>query len=300
MRPIRLLLIFFVAVFVGGALLAPGLYALARAGADHFPSLTSLAGQPFHRFVARSCLGLAVIGLWPLLRALGLASRQELGLRGPRKLKNLGLGFLLGFGSLAVVAALDVASGARAFNLAHPAAEIAKQVFGAVLTAVIVAVLEEILFRGALYGGLRKTLLWPVALLISSALYASLHFLGRAEMTGDMHWYSGLAILPAMLQGLVDPAQLVPAFFTLTVAGLILGLSYQRTGTLYLSMGLHAGWIFWLKFYKFITMPGPHAPASIWGTDKFIDGWVAVSILAGVLVLVAVWPIHQKGGGTWR
>lgn len=80
MRPAHALVIYIAAVFLGGALLAPWLYWLAQAGTDSFPKL---ANTPFHRFVNRSLLLLALAGLWPLLRHLGARSAGDLGLIKP-------------------------------------------------------------------------------------------------------------------------------------------------------------------------------------------------------------------------
>ncbi len=79
----------------------------------------------------------------------------------------------------------------------------------------------------------------------------------------------------------------VPAFFTLFVAGACLALAYQRTGALYFSIGLHAGWIFWLASYKLVTQPAPVSSPALWGTDKLIDGWLALAVLGAVLWVVS-------------
>ena len=148
------------------------------------------------------------------------------------------------------------------------------------------AVLEEILFRGAIFGALRKTCRWQTALLISSAIYAIVHFFSRPQSPAEIHWAAGLALLPAMLRGLVDVEQVVPGFFNLTLAGGLLALAYQRTGNLYCSIGLHAGWIFWLTFYGFLTREVAGADAWFWGTAKLIDGWLALVVLTLALALL--------------
>jgi hypothetical protein len=133
-----------------------------------------------------------------------------------------------------------------------------------------VATLEEILFRGGIFGGLRRMFIWPLALMASSMVYALVHFLQRTEWTGAVAWNSGLILLPRMLGGFADFYALVPGFFSLTLAGILLGLAYQRTGNLYFSIGLHAGWIFWLKAYGAFTAsthtprPGFGARAKWW------------------------------------
>src|SRR5271154_1014480 len=106
MRPFRALGIYLVAVFIGGALLAPWLYRLAQVFAHAFPQI---AAAPFHRFVDRSILILALAGLWPLLRSLGATSAREIGLVLPYgQFRKLIGGAMLGFFSLAIVAALAI------------------------------------------------------------------------------------------------------------------------------------------------------------------------------------------------
>src|SRR5207247_1073132 len=91
--------------------------------------------------------------------------------------------------------------------------------------------------------------------------------------------------------GFFDGKTLVPGFFNLTLAGIILGLAYQRLNHLYFSIGLHAGWIFWLKSYGFLTDPGSGANQWLWGTRKLIDGWLAFAVLIVIwLVVLRLFP----------
>ena len=119
----------------------------------------------------------------------------------------------------------------------------------AAVTALVVAFLEELLFRGALFGGLRRAWSMPAALLVSSLIYAILHFPHRTEVLTEVTWYTGFLVLPQMLRGYVDLQHIMPGFLFLTAAGMIFGLAYYRTGTLYASMGLHAGAIVVIKLY---------------------------------------------------
>jgi hypothetical protein len=287
MRPIRLLLIYFAVVFLGGALLAPWLYWLAQWAAAHWPTLAGLAAKPFHRFLDRSLLGLALLCLWPLLRGGGARRWRDLSfVRQVRPARQILRGFALGWASLAAVALLAVVCGARAFILTHSAAEVLRLLLNATVTAVVVAILEELIFRGALFGLLRQSMSWPAALVVSSAIYSVVHFIKSGATPLPVEWHSGLALLWEMLR---HPPPMLPAFFTLFVAGSILALSYQRTGTLYFSIGLHAGWIFWLKAYGFLCSPSS-AYFSFWGTDKLIDGWLSCIVLAILFILI----VRQK------
>jgi len=296
MRPLRALCIYVAVVFLGGALLAPWLYCLAQETAHTFPGL---AHQPFHRFVNRSLLILALADLWPLLRSLGATSLREIGLARPTAhWRTLLFGLLLGFTSLALVASVALAAGARAFNQQNDPLRLTEKLLGAALSAAVVAVIEETLFRGGIFGGLRRVFHWSIALTVSSMIYAILHFLESANHNGTVTWLSGLELLPPMLHGFTNWEQIVPGFFNLTLAGALLALAYQRTGNLYFSIGLHAGWIFWLKSYRVLTADVPSANTWLWGTGKMIDGWLALAVLSLTLILFTCLPLKPKTDST--
>src|SRR5207249_2875754 len=145
-------------------------------------------------------------------------------------------GLTLGFGSLACVVLVVLATGAREVNPDISASRVAGKILGAAFSAAVVAAVEEVLFRGALFGALRRTYRWPVALAMSSAVYSMVHFFSRPESPAEVRWISGLGLLPTMLRGFVDVEQLIPGFFNLTLAGAMLALAYQRTRNLYFSI----------------------------------------------------------------
>ncbi len=282
MRPLRALSIYILVVFIGGALIAPGLYWMVQPLEHWFPHI---AGSPFHRYVNRSLLGIALIGLWPLFRSFGATSWKDIGILPPgTHWKRLGVGFALGFFSLAIVALSALAFGAR--TLTSNNVHTAQKLFSATMTAIAVALLEEILFRGGIFGALRRNFRWGPALVMSSSIYALVHFLGNPRQEGQVMWYSGLELLPRMAEGFLHWKQLVPGFLNLTLAGGLLALAFYRTGNLYFSIGLHAGWIFWLKSYGAFTREIAGANTWLWGSSKLIDGWLALLVLTFSLPLV--------------
>jgi hypothetical protein len=288
------LAVYIAVVFIGGALLAPWLYWLAQSFAHEFPTL---ARHPFHRYVHRSFLLLALLGIWPLLKSMGATSLQEAGLVSPfGQWSKLGYGFLLGLVSLAIVAGLALASGARHFKPMLPPAQLGGKFLGIGLSAVAVAVLEELLFRGAVFGSLRKVFHWCFALVVSSLIYAIVHFLEPAQLTGAVTWYSGLELLPRMLRGFVNLSALIPGFFNLTLAGALLALAYQRTGNLYFSIGLHGGWIVWLKSYRLLMEEVAGTSLWWWGTSELINGWFALAVLTATLLIFIQLPVGRKQG----
>ncbi|MDB6031449.1 MAG: prenyl protease-like protein [Verrucomicrobiales bacterium] len=288
MRPVRALLVYLLLVFVLGALLAPCLFWVVQYLAQHFSGFSHMAANPFHRFVNRSLLGVAVIGLWPFMRALGIGSWESVGFkRTPSTSRELILGFSWGFASLALVALIAFGFGARKINPNLTALLLVWGLLKALASATVVAILEELLFRGALLGSLRRIHPWLMALLVSSALYAIVHFFQRPQSPTDIHWFSGFEILGRMLHGFAEPEILFPGFLTLTVAGAILGLAFLQTGLLYRSIGLHAGWIFWLKFYSLLSVEQPLSAKHrlFWGSGKLFDSMLALTILLPVLAV---------------
>lgn len=296
MRSLRALLIFLAVVFLGAALLAPWVYWGMQTLAAHAPFLQGTAAQPFHRYVNRCVYVLALVGLWPLLRALQAREWAAVGLvspsgQGGRFLFGFGLGFL----SLLLVAVGGLASGARVLNHDLELGLVLRSAGIALFSAMTVSVLEELLFRGVLYGRLRPATGEMTALLLSAGIYSIVHFFQRPPPPVVIHAASGFETLGQMLRGFADMQALFPGFLTLLVGGIVLAWLYQVSGTLYASMGLHAGWIFWLKLYGAATREAPGAPFWLWGSGKLIDGW---SALLGMCFCAVVVRGYARNRGT--
>jgi membrane protease YdiL (CAAX protease family) len=273
------------AVFGGGALLAPWLWKLAQTLAPG----SHLAGQPFHRYVNRSLLALAVLGLWPLYRRGFFGGFSGVGPSGLRPaLRRAGFGLMLGFTSLALAAGAAVAFHARAVDPGLGRGLMLLHLARATGAAVAVGMIEEAIFRGFVFGALRRTGGFLRAAAASSALYALVHFFRRPESPAEIGPWSGFDILAGMSAGFADWQSLVPGLLNLAIAGWILARCVERTGSLWLSVGLHAGWIFWLKSYAFLTRPQPLADSWVWGTSKLIDGWIALLALGLTAAAVEV------------
>lgn len=292
-RPVRALALYLLAVFAGGALLAPWLYHGVQALAESVPALAGVARMPFARYVNRALMLTALLGLPLYVRAAGIRTWRDAGVpAGGIRWRSFGASFALGFVSLAAVCLIALAAGGRELKPRSPG-EFAGQFLGALATALIVAVIEELLFRGAIFGGLKRAMRWPAALALSSAVYAIVHFMARPANPAEVDWLSGLRVLPTMLAGMTEVRTLIPAFLSLTLAGVILGLAYEWTGDLSASVGIHAGWIFWLKFYGFATAAVEGADQWFWGTRKLVDGWLA--LVALVIVLGMVLLARRRG-----
>lgn len=299
MRPLRGLTCYLLVVFLGAALLAPALYHVVQGLSSHAEWIQRLSQQPFHRYVSRCLIVLALAGLWPLLGLLGARSWKSVGLVSPRgRSSELWFGFLLGLGSLAAIAAFALLSGTRSISPNLTLQWVIRVVIQSSFSALGVAIVEELLFRGTLYGRLRADLGHSFSLILSSALYALVHFFERPPAPTSVEWSTGFTTLGHMFQGFTQWRSALPAFLTLNLAGSILAQLYHRSGGLYASIALHAGWIFWLKFYAGVTVAHRPESVQIYGSGKLIDGWTALAVMGFCAWLVARWHPSRQGTTT--
>lgn len=278
MNPVRAWLIYLILVLTGGATIAPGLWY----GAHHFWPDSMISAQPFHRYVHRSLLLLAIAGLWPLAKIARFQRGLGIGW-GNSPIQQFRIGWLIGIASLGIIAVASILVGQRHLNIPASAASWLTELLKALSTALGVGIIEELLFRGALFTSLRHRHGWLVAAAWSSAIYALVHFFRRTPEPLEVSVGSGWVILGQMLGGFWDFPTLVPGFFNLFLVGWILAVAREGTGGLAASVGLHSAWIFWLKLYGFLTVSDTDTISWFWGSTKMIDGWLAFLVLVGTL-----------------
>ena len=192
------------------------------------------------------------------------------------------MGLTGGMVSLAVVALLSLGFGVRIWDSGHSWSLLLSHALRAFGAAIAVSFMEELLFRGVVFGSLRRQFSFAPAALGSAVLYAMVHFFRRPEAPDSVDGWTGLEMLGRMLSGLSQPAQVFPGILTLGAIGWLLAWCRERTGALWLPLGLHAGWIFWFKSYTFFTTPVAQqgAPSWWWGSARLHDGWLTFAVIA--------------------
>ena len=276
------ILIYVACVFFGAALLSPLAW---KAVFSDWAFLTFLnEHDDFHRYFNRCLLGLALLGLGVLCRFSGIKSISEVGWTHPRKQwPSLGKGLLLGLASLTAAAALPLLFGAREITPTPVITEWSRHLANAIIAGLVVAVIEETLFRGVLFGLLRRDLHWRWATALSSLFFAAMHFLDQKPDLEIITWTSGFSALPGMLHDFSNDPFWPAKFVNLTLAGSILCAIWKRTGNIYCSIGLHAGWIFCLKTNGFLTQSTSKSPTVFWGGGQISDGWATTPLLVVIL-----------------
>lgn len=278
MNDLRKLLLYLAASLVIGALLAPLVFQAVHPLAERgiFPEIT---GQGFHRYFNRMVQIGAILLLWPLARSLKVRSVGELGLQWdpwwPRRLA-------FGFGIAVVLMTIMTFSihAAGGVQMLPPQLRHVNELPKVVFTAFAVGFIEECIFRGAFLGLLQRTMSRTGALVASSLFFAVLHFLQPPKTTltpGEITWSSGFELLPSIFTQWTDPVKVGASFTTLLAVGWVLGWTAQRTHSLWLAIGLHAGWVFCVQgFSKFAAFSPPMLP------------WIGADIRVGIAPLITV------------
>lgn len=275
---------YFIAIVVIGALLAPILFWSAQALATHgvFPFL---AKYEFHRFFHRAILVAAVLLFWPLLRLSNVRGMADLGLaHNPRWARDVGGGVLLSIIPLLLCAALLIALQVYSFRHVLVWPRLGK----VVLAAVTVPFIEEAFFRGIVLGVLLRTGRRSLSIAAVSALFAAVHFLkGSEREPAIVTWTSGFESIGDAFAGFGDLMMVVAAFATLFLIGCILGDARVLTRSLWLPIGLHAGWIFasgtfsWMARRQMVALP--------WLGNNLLVGIVPLGLAAVTWILMRLW-----------
>ena len=265
------LLAYGAATVLFGALVAPWLFwgaqALTRAGV-----LPWIARFDFETFFHRALLAGAILFAWPLLRSLKIQSRADLGVRPNVKwLRDFAAGFSLAAIPLFCVAAVLLIT--NVFGLRTSVAWRALVLVA--LASLTVPLIEETLFRGLLFGVLSRASGNLVAAISSAAVFSILHFLKAPPRTTlSPSWSSGfVSIANAFLQ-FRDPMLVLGGFTTLFLIGCVLAHARILTNSLWLPIGLHAGWIFASGEFNKLTQ-----------RQVVVLPWLGKSLLVGVVPL---------------
>ena len=197
-------------------------------------------------------------------------------------------GFVLGVLTLALLVSVEIFAGAVAWNLKPFHAGLYTGVLmKALLTGVVVGVIEEFFFRGFIYHWLKTRWNWPCLLSVgvTSIFYSLLHFVSRSRPFIGPHpqFKDSLALMTAPFMSLLMWQELWPHALGLFLFGLVLNFLAIRTGSLYPSIGLHAGCVFFIKsdalFVDFLSKD-----SLVWAGSVMVDG------LVSWIFLLLLWP----------
>lgn len=286
------LIAYFAAVMVGAAILTPVLFwagksfatSMDASGSEGFGWLSSaLRRGDFSRYFNRAVLIMAIVLVYPMVRLAGF-DRSLFPKWSPASsgLRHCLVGFfaaaalllLLGWGLI----------GGGAYKLKPEPSW--SSVGSALIAAFSVGFIEEFFFRGALLGLFLKSLSRAQALIWCTFIFAIVHFLKPPEsfvlLPESVTWLSGFAMIGQILKSFGNLNFLLAEFLTLFAVGWVLAQARLKTGRLWVSIGLHAGWVFGLKYFSALTF----------STRALKHGdmlpWIGTNLKVGLLPLVVV------------
>jgi len=189
------------------------------------------------------------------LRLRAPAAGQRL-LPNPRGFRQGVVGFLLVTVFFLLMAAALVFAGVLEWK--NPGVPLVKFLLRGGIIALVLAGLQEILFRGIAMGIFLRAMRPAVALGMSAVLFALVHFLnpppGMNVADPDAAGV-GFELLRKIFSQFSEPCAMFGIFSPLLALGFVLAYARWRTASLCLPIGLHAGWIFVSGLLGSVTLP---------------------------------------------
>lgn len=287
---VRLLILVYFGAILFAAVLSPFVYLAIQFWSESFPNRLNsyLAEKDFPRYFDR-LRWLPVILLLPwLLRRCGLLS-----------FKNLGFGNTHGYSpalrwtAYGVLLILFAGAGQGLFLGVEYEASLTlakglQTLLIAILSALLIGVLEEAVFRGMILRMFYTALKPMPAVLLSSLFFAYVHFKKIPKEIWDdestaVNLGSGFYVGFWTLLSIGQTFDFV-RFLNLFLFGIVLCLLFLRTGSLWPCVGFHGGIVLARSIYdKCFNLPG-ETSNEFWGSGILLDGYFA-SILLGLLCL---------------
>ena len=280
MRPLLVFSTVFLSVILFGALLAYPVHEI----------LSAPGTIPFHKTVSRTTLISGLLFSLLYFSYYNGLSLNRLGIRAGRAHIRLIQGLAAGLVIIGIIETNLLLLGIhdldkeRFLSFEH----LSLVVFKGLATGLLVAIVEELMFRGALLGGLSRQTNEALALVTVSLVYSAVHFLKfRAlPVDTDVTWYTGVTMIPPALFQFADPVR-YDTMLTLFFLGLLLGMVRLKTGNLILCIGIHAGLITGEKLIQYLADFVPHSPHAhlVNRYDRFLGDLTSVWLVIGCVTV---------------
>jgi CAAX protease family protein len=299
MKSYQRLLIFVLLVLALTALVSPW----AATAWDLISGAAAAADEdriPFSRFFNRFFMISGVLLFFAYRSLLKIESPSQLGLLPKtRATRDLTVGLCLALGSMVALGCImslaDVYQPFFRLSLSRSL----QQCASAILTAFTVGLLEEVFFRGIIFRGLLEDWKPLSAFVAANLFYSALHFVKPADayFLSGIDPLAGFRHLVSTFAPFLDPSEIAPGLIGLWLIGIVLSYAFARTGTLYLSIGLHAGWIISIKTVRVFGDYRRNDLGWLFGSSdpKIVSG---VATWAGIILVgIAVHWLTRKRAG---
>jgi membrane protease YdiL (CAAX protease family) len=280
---VSIIVVYFCTICLLGCLLAYPIY--------------QISGANFERIVSRTILILAILLFYPTCRILKINDFTSLGFNRENFFPIAIRSWLLGAVMLAPISIFFLSCGFRLWepapqNLIEPVTII----FSAIISACIIGLIEETLFRGLLQSQLTSAMNSFWAVIVVSIIYSGVHFLQAPgyDPNQTVHWYSGFTLLSSAFANFNNASTFLDAWVALFLAGLFLSLVRLRTNNILWCIGIHAGWVTHIKVFKDVTDRDNTAQCGSFASNY--DNFIGEFSAAWILLILLAWSFmrHRK------
>jgi membrane protease YdiL (CAAX protease family) len=256
---------------------------LSLAPSEQGAVMKEITRAGFERFFNRSVQLCALLGLPLLVRAARGGARLLPSLRfNGRSAVELLVGFVFAAGVLLALGSAycqwqlyTVRADAPLWSVGTP-----------IMAAMGAGIGEELIFRGLILGMMLRSMSTTRALFCSTFLFAIVHFIKPPD---DLHldpmkveWSTGFWLLGRIASHFSQWDVLLAEFGTLFAVGWVLASARVQTGKLWAGLGLHAGWVFSLKYFSQLTRTSKPLRAG-----DYLP-WIGDNLKVGLVPLVVV------------
>ena len=126
--------------------------------------------------------------------------------------------------------------------------------YKSLLAALLIALVEELIFRGAFFSGLYKNTGAFIAVLFTSLVYAAVHFVRYPDLIIETNigWFTGIEMMPDAFRRFQEWA-IADYFLTLFIFGVLLGLLRLKHKNIAACIGAHTGVVMLIKIADYFT-----------------------------------------------
>ena len=221
MRAIIIFCLFVVLTFFVGAVIAYPLKLL----------LDPVLGLAFRKYLTYATLisGLIISGVY--LQLYNSLSLKAFGYSGKlfKFLNGMLNGFVYGMIIMLIIEVLLLVLGIHEIDTSRSVsmALVMERLTKALLAGLLIGLVEESIFRGALFTGLYKQTGAVITVFFSSLVYSTVHFIRYRDLPTDtdISWLTGISMMPEAFRRFHEWS-IVDYFLTLFIFGVLLGLFF--------------------------------------------------------------------------
>lgn len=288
------ILIFLFILFIScilGSVLKPLMDFLAERSSSFAEMVSYRDGVYNYGKIMRRIIMLVAIGvLLSMRQSLGLMPLVSSGFTLKyRWRRNVVTGLAIGLASLTIYGIFTFVLGVQRLENNPPSgSEMVVKPFIYLLEACLIGLFEESLFRGFIFRGLAKDMSLAAAVISGSLFYAVLHFFSfKVVVHTGFQPFAGFNTLAGFfIPHVRDIGMILPFIIGLFIVGVVLSMAYVYTRSLYMSIGLHAGWVFGVKLNHLFLDHDHDMSSWFFGDGHIVSGLFGWIFLLGVLAVI--------------